>query len=157
MRKLIGVVLAGLLLAGCTTQPARTLYLKTEMQTPVSGPNTVTVQADKYQKSANTRHAVLYAMQPLPGYDYRDELDRKFVAANMFIDYVPGAESNTVEISGDIAYYERLKFNNARLIGDVTRSFPVLKTTLTLTKGKPVIIELPRGIKYSVELTEQLD
>lgn len=153
MKKTFGIAVAGMMLMGCTSQPAKKPYLKTEMQTPVSGPTQVIVQANNYLKEENTRHVILYSLAPLPGRNYRDELDREFVAAKLFINYIPARGANSVEISGSVDYYERQRYNGAVLVGDIAKSFPVPETILTLTPGKPTTMELPRGIKYSVELS----
>ncbi|MDM2753751.1 hypothetical protein OGY72_11870, partial [Citrobacter sp. Cpo221] len=97
----------------------------------------------------------LYPMQPLPGKAYRDDLDRKFAAAKMYINVTPDADSRTVEISGQIDYYDHQRYNNAQLVGDSIKTFNVPKRTVELTYGKPVVIELPRGIQYSLLLTDQ--
>ncbi len=64
----------------------RTQYLRTEMQSPVSGPTTVTVTADSLLKKDNTRNLLLYALRPLPGKVFTSDLDRKFAAATIYID-----------------------------------------------------------------------
>uniref|UniRef100_UPI0028A27624 hypothetical protein n=2 Tax=Enterobacteriaceae TaxID=543 RepID=UPI0028A27624 len=95
-------------------------------------------------------------MQPLPGKAYRDDLDRKFAAAKIYINVTPGANSRTVEISGQIDYYDHQRYNNTQLVGDSIKTFDVPKRTVELTYGKPVVIELPRGVQYSLLLTDQL-
>lgn len=155
MTKLIGIIAAGIVLMGCTSKPTSPLILKTQMQSPVSGPTTNTVEANNYLKKTNTQHVILYPLPPLPDHEFRDDLDRKFAAAKVFITYIPTSSKQSVEISGNVNYYERQQYYNAQLIGDVARSFPIPVTKLELTKGKPTTVKLPRGIKYTIELADR--
>ncbi|EKQ6529108.1 hypothetical protein [Enterobacter hormaechei] len=156
MKKIIGVVTTCVLMMGCSSQPVKKLYLNTQMQSLVSGPTTISLEADRLLPQKNISHLNLYPMQPLPGKAYRDDLDRKFAAAKMYIKVTPDADSRTVEISGQIDYYDHQQYNNAHLVGESIKTFNIPKRTVELTYGKPVVIELPRGIQYSLLLTDQL-
>ncbi|MDQ1980271.1 hypothetical protein [Cronobacter sakazakii] len=93
MNRMTGITVLCLALMGCSsvTSENGTQYLKTEMQSSVSGPTTVTVTADSLLKKANDRHLILYALRPLPGKAFSSELDRKFAAATMYIDLSSGS------------------------------------------------------------------
>lgn len=56
MKRMTGITVLCLALMGCSsvTSENGTQYLKTEMQSSVSGPTTVTVTADSLLKKANT-------------------------------------------------------------------------------------------------------
>lgn len=88
MNRMTGIAVLCLALMGCSSMPSenRTQYLRTEMQSPVSGPTTVTVTADSLLKKDNTRNLLLYALRPLPGKVFTSDLDRKFAAATIYID-----------------------------------------------------------------------
>lgn len=156
MKKIIGVATTCMLMMGCSSQPAKKLYLNTQMQSLVSGPTTISLEADRLLPQKNISHLNLYPMQPLPDKAYGDDLDRKFAAAKMYINVTPDADSRTIEISGQIDYYDQQRYNNAQLVGDSIKTFDVPKRSVELTYGKPVVIELPRGIQYSLLLTDQL-
>ncbi|MDA5483238.1 hypothetical protein PGS49_21735 [Yersinia intermedia] len=156
MSRMTGIAVLCLALMGCSSEPSenRTHYLRTEMQSPVSGPTTVTVTTDSLLKKENTRHLILYALRPLPGKAFSSELDRKFAAATMYMDLSPGKGNRTAEISGEINYYDHERYVNARLVGDSVRTIPVAPQTIPLALNKPVSINLPQGIHYSVMLTD---
>jgi hypothetical protein len=156
LNRMTGIAVLCLVLMGCSSVPSenRTQYLRTEMQSPVSGPTTVTVTADSLLKKENTRHLILYALRPLPGKAFSSELDRKFAATTMYIDLSLGKGNRTAEISGEINYYDHERYVNARLVGDSVRTIPVVPQTFPLTLNKPVSINLPQGIHYSVMLTD---
>ncbi|WP_312721439.1 hypothetical protein, partial [Escherichia sp. AM3] len=77
-------------------------------------------------------------------------------AAKINTNLTPAANSRTFENSGQIDYYDHLRYNNTQLVGDSIKTFDVPKRTVELTYGKPVVIELPRGVQYSLLLTDQL-
>ncbi|WP_024555356.1 hypothetical protein ACP26C_23740 (plasmid) [Franconibacter helveticus 513] len=156
MKRMTGITVLCLALMGCSsvTSENGTQYLKTEMQSSVSGPTTVTVTADSLLKKASTRHLILYALRPLPGKAFSSELDRKFAAATMYIDLSSGKGSRVAEISGEINYYDHERYVNGRLVGDSIKAIPVAPQTVPLTLNKPVSISLPQGIHYSVMLTD---
>lgn len=156
MNRMTGIVVLCLVLMGCSSVPSenRTQYLRTEMQSPVSGPTTVTVTADSLLKKENTRHLILYALRPLPEKVFSSELGRQFAAATMYIHLSPGIGNRTAEISGEINYYDHERYVNARLVGASVRTIPVASQTFPLTLNKPVSINLPQGIHYSVMLTD---
>ncbi|GKV75315.1 hypothetical protein PEC106568_04890 [Pectobacterium carotovorum subsp. carotovorum] len=156
MKRMTEITVLCLALMGCSSVPSenRTQYLRTEMQSTVSGPTTVTMTADSLLKKENTRHLILYALRPLPGKVLTSELDRKFAAATMYIDLSPNKGNRTAEISGEINYYDYERYVNARLIGDSVMTIPVAPQTIPLTLNKPFPINLPQGIHYSVMLTD---
>ncbi|ELI8023022.1 hypothetical protein WFQ12_21655 [Yersinia enterocolitica] len=156
MNRMTGIAVLCLALMGCSYEPSENgmQYLRTEMQSTVSGPTTVTVTTDSLLKKENTRHLILYALRPLPGKEFSSELDRKFAAATMYIDLSPGRGNRTAEISGEINYYDHERYVNSRLVGDSLRTIPVAPQTIPLTLNKPVSINLPQGIHYSVILTD---
>ncbi|VAE62551.1 Uncharacterised protein [Enterobacter hormaechei] len=156
MNRMTGIAVLCLALMGCSSAPSenRTQYLRTEMQSPVSGPTTVTVTADSLLKKENSRHLILYALRPLPGKEFTTELDRKFATATMYIDLYPDKGNRTAEISGEINYYDHERYVNSRLVGDSIRTIPVAPQTIPLTLNIPFSINLPQGIHYSVMLTD---
>lgn len=101
------------------------MYLNTIMKSPVSGPNSASEAASGLAKEPRVRHSILYPLRPMPGQHYRDELDRKFAAATMYIDLIPGKEGATAEISGEVNYYDLERYENARLVGDSVRRFAI--------------------------------
>ncbi|EAP9533251.1 hypothetical protein ET449_18730 [Salmonella enterica] len=153
-----GIAVLCLALMGCSSVPSeyRTQYLRTEMQSPVSEPTTVTVTADSLLKKENSRHLIPYALRTLPGKVLTTELDRKFAAATMYIDLSPNNGNRTAEISGEINYYDHERYVNGRLVGDSVRTIPVAPQTIPLTLNVPFSISLPQGIHYSVMLTDSL-
>ncbi|MZI91580.1 hypothetical protein F6X50_21430 [Dickeya dianthicola] len=157
MKKIIGIAAACLALMGCAQHSVEQtpMYLNTVMKSPVSGPNSVSEAASSLIKQPRIRHFILYPLRPMPGQHYRDDLDRKFAAAAMYIDLIPSKEGVTAEISGEVNYYDLERYVNARLVGDSIRIFPIPEKKVTLTAGKPVDIELPRGIHFSVELSDK--
>lgn len=157
LNKMTGIAVLCLTLMGCSSDPSenRMQYLRTEMQSPVSGPSTVTVNADNLLKKENSRHLILYPLRPLPGKEFTTELDRKFAAATMYIDLSPDKGNRTAEISGEINYYDHEQYVNARLVGDSVRTIPVAPQTITLTLNMPFSINLPQGIHYSIMLTDR--
>lgn len=156
MYRMTGVAVLSLTLMGCSSMPSenRTQYLITEMRSPVSGPTTVTVTAESLLKKDNTRNLLLYALRPLPGKVFTSDLDRKFAAATIYIDFYPHKGNSTAEISGEINYYDHERYVNARLVGDSIRTIPIAPKTIPLTLNKPFSINLPQGIHYSVMLTD---
>lgn len=151
-----GLAVLCLSLMGCSAVPSENSaqYLRTEMQSPVSGATIITVTADSLMKQDNTHNAILYALRPMPGKAFTSELDRNFAAATMYIDLSPGEKSRTAEISGEINYYDHERYVNARLVGDSIRTIPIAPKTIPLTLNKPFSINLPQGIHYSVMLTD---
>ncbi|MEG2569118.1 MAG: hypothetical protein RSA84_23220, partial [Acinetobacter sp.] len=131
-----------------------TQYLITEMQSPVSEPNTIIVTADKLLKKENFRHLISYALRPLSGKVFSTELDRKFAVATMYIDLHPDKGNLTAEISGEINYYDHERYVNGHLVGDSVRIIPIAPQTIPLTLNMPFSINLPQGIHYSVTLTD---
>lgn len=158
MNRMTGISVLCLALMGCSSVPSenRTQYLRTEMQSPVSGPTTVTVTTDSLLKKENSRHLILYALRTLPGKVFTTELDRKFAAATMYIDLSPNKGNRTAEISGEINYYDHERYVNGRLVGDSVRTIPIAPQTIPLTLNVPFSISLPQGIHYSVMLTDSL-
>lgn len=156
MKKITGIFVLCLALLGCSSEPSenRAFYLKTEMQSSVSGQNGVTVAAENFLKKENTRDFVLYSLRPLPGKKFSSELERKFAAVTMYIDLSPGTVSRTAEISGEINYYDYERYENARLVGDSVKTIPIAQQTVSLKLNKPVSIELPQHIHYSIMLTD---
>lgn len=156
MNRMIGISILCLALMGCSSESSenRTQYLRTEMQSPVSGPTTVTETTDSLLKKENTRHLIFYALRPLPGTEFSPELDRKFAAVTMYIDLSPDKGNRTAEITGEINYYDHERYVNDRLVGDSVRKIPVAPRTIPLTLNKPISIDLPQGIHYSVMLTD---
>lgn len=156
MKKFTGIAVLCLSLLGCSSVPSenRTLYLKTEMQSSVSGQNGATVAADNFLKQENTRNFVLYALRPLPGKKFSSELERKFTAVTMYINLSPGTINRTAEISGEVNYYDHERYENARLVGDSVKTIHFAQQTVPLTLNKPVSIELPQHIHYSIMLTD---
>ena len=153
------VVLLSLALAGCTAgqKSSQPLYLATAMQSPVSGETQITVPADSLAPQPNARNVMLYSLRPLPGHAWRDTLDRQFAAPVMSINVLPGQQVRTVEISGDVNYYGTERYVNGALVGDIVKSFPVPAQRIQLTPGKPVVLTLPRGIRFTVKLTTDRD
>jgi hypothetical protein len=151
-----GIAVLSLVLMGCSSAPSEnsTQYLKTEMQSPVSGPTSVTVTADSLLKKVNTRNVILYSLRPLPGKAVTSELDRKFAAATMYIDLSQGKANRTAEIGGEINYFDQELYVNAHLAGNSVRTIQVAPQTIPLTLNKPFSINLPQGIHYSVMLTD---
>jgi len=125
------------------------------MQSSVSGKNGATVAADDFLKKENTRNFILYALRPLPGKKFSTELERKFTAVTMYIDLSSGTVKRTAEISGEINYYDHERYENARLVGDSVKTIPFAQQTVPLTLNKPVLIELPQHIHYSIMLTDR--
>lgn len=156
LNRMTGIAVLCLALMGCSYEPSENgmQYLRTEMQSTVSGPTTVTVTTDSLLKKENTRHLILYVLRPLPGKKFSSELDRKFAAATMYIDLSPGRGNRTAEISGEINYYDHERYVNSRLVRYSLRTIPVAPQTIPLTLNKPVSINLPQGIHYSVILTD---
>lgn len=156
MNRMTGIAVLCLALMGCSSMPSenRTQYLRTEMQSPVSGPTTVTVTADSLLKKDNTRNILLYALRPLPGKVFTSDLDRKFAAATIYIDLYEDKGNSTAEISGEINYYDHEQYVNARLVGGIVRTIPLAPQAIPLTLNKPLSISLPHGIHYSVMLTD---
>jgi len=156
LKKITGIAVLCLALLGCSSVPSenRTLYLKTEMQSSVSGQNGATVTADNFLKKEKTRNFVLYALRPLPGKKFSSELERKFIAVTMYIDLSPGTIKRTAEVSGEINYYDHERYENARLVGDSVKTIPFAHQTVSLTLNKPVSIVLPQHIHYSIMLTD---
>ncbi|WP_037035633.1 hypothetical protein [Rahnella sp. WP5] len=160
MKKGAGIlILAGMVLIGCSSgeMEKKTLYLNTEMQSPVSRIAQITVPADTLIKENGVRHIILYSLRPTPGATFNDDLERKYTAANMYINLSPGKKSRTAQISGEINYYDTERYVNAKLVGDIVKSIPVPEKTINLTLDKPMVIELPRGMHFSVELSESPD
>ncbi|WP_343463625.1 hypothetical protein [Pantoea sp.] len=156
MKKITGIAVLCLALLGCSSEHSenRSLYLKTDMQSSVSGQNGVTAPAENFLKKENSRNFILYALRPLPGKKYSSELERKFTAVTMYIDLSPGTVSRTADISGEINYYDNERYENARLVGDSVKKIPIAKQTISLKLNKPVSIELPHHIHYSIMLTD---
>jgi len=156
LNRMTGIAVLCLALMGCSYEPSENgmQYIRTEMQSTVSGPTTVTVTTDSLLKKENTRHLILYVLRPLPGKEFSSELDRKFAAATMYIDLSPGRGNRTAEISGEINYYDHERYVNSHLVGYSLRTIPVAPQTIPLTLNKPVSINLPQGIYYSVILTD---
>jgi hypothetical protein len=90
----------------------------------------------------------------LPGKVFTSDLDRKFAAATIYIDFYPHKGNSTAEISGEINYYDHEQCVNAHLVGGVVRTIPLAPQTIPLTLNKPLLISLPHGIHYSVMLTD---
>jgi hypothetical protein len=157
MKTFTGITLmAGLLLTGCSSQLThnKTLYLKTEMQSSVSGKAGYTDPVDSLLKESRVRHFRFYSLGPLPGKTYHDELDRTYTAVIMYIDLVKGKAGYTAEISGDINYYDTQRYVNGKLVGDVIKSVPIPLKTVTLGDQKTLSVELPRGIRFTAQLSE---
>lgn len=156
MNRMTGIAVLCLVLMGCSSVPSenKTQYLRTEMQSPVSEPTTVTVTAESLLKKENTRHLMTYALRPLSGKAFASELDRKFAAATMYIDLSPSKGNRTAEISGEINYYHLERYVNGHLVGDSVKTIPVAPQIIPLTLNKPFSINLPQGIHYSVMLTD---
>lgn len=156
MNRMTGIAVLSLALMGCSSMPSenRTQYLRTEMQSLLSRPTTVTVTADSLLKKDNTRNFLLYALRPLPGKVFSSDLDRKFAAATIYIGLYPVKGNSTAEISGEINYYDHEQYLNARLVGDIVRTIPLAPQTIPLTLNKPLSTSLPQDIHYSVMLTD---
>lgn len=75
----------------------------------------------------------------------------------MYINVLPGQQVRTVEISGDVNYYGTERYVNGALVGDVVKSFPMPAQRIQLTPGKPVVLTLARGIRFTVKLTADRD
>lgn len=142
---------------GCSPHSAenKPIYLNTVMKSPVSGPSSASETANSLVKQPRVPKSTPYLLRPMPGQHYRDELDRKFAAATMYIDLIPGKEGATAEISGEVNYYDLERYENSRLVGDSIRRFTIPEQKVALTVGKPVDIELPRGIIFSLELSDK--
>jgi len=156
MKKIAGItVLVSMVLMGCSSSRIedKTLYLNTEMQSPVSAPTQVPVSADSLLKKDRARNIILYSLRPKPGATFRDNWDRKYTAAIMHINLSPGVASRTAEISGEINYYDVERYENEKLVGDVVKSVSIPESSVLLSPDKPVVIQLPRGFRFSVELT----
>ncbi|QZY97620.1 hypothetical protein [Pantoea dispersa] len=147
---------AAVLLTGCATQPqySHPLYLKTEMQSPVSVKAVITDSVLSYIKEDNVRHIRLYSLPPLPGKQFHDTLERKYNATTLYIDLVENNGGYKAEISGVINYYDTQRYVNGKLVGDVIESVPVPPVTVQLNSEKSVNIELPRGIRFTAQITD---
>ena len=156
MNRMTGIAVLCLGLMGCSAEFSedKTQLLRTEMQSSVSGPTTIFVPTDSLLKLENTRNIILYSLIPLPGKAFSSELDKKFAAATIYFDLSPVKGNSTVEISGEINYYDRVRDVNEQLVGESVRTIPVAPQTIRLTLNKPVSINLPQGIHFSVMLTE---
>lgn len=156
MKRITGIAVLCLGLMGCSSVPSenRTQYLRTEMQSPSSAPNTHTVTVDNLLKKEKSRHLILYALRPLSGKTFTTELDRKFAAVTMYIYLSPDKGNRTAEISGEINYYDYERYMNGSLVGDSVRTIPIAPQTIPLTLNMPFSINLPQGIHYSVMLTD---
>lgn len=150
------VIISTLLLTGCSSQfkNNKPLYLKTEMQSPVSGVTKYVNPVDSLLKENSARHFILYTLRPLPGKTYRDDLDKKYTTAIMYIELMKVNTGYVAEISGDINYYDTVHYVDEKLVGDVIKSVSIPLKIVTLKDQKPVSIELPRGIKFFVKLSE---
>lgn len=156
LKALTGLTLvAGLVLAGCSSQSAnyKTLYLKTAMQSPVSGLAGYSDPAADMLRESHIRHVRLYTLKPQAGKTFQDNLERKLTAAKMYIDLVEDKTGYNAEISGEINYYDTQHYVNGVLTGDVIKSVPVPLRKISLSVGKPVSLELPRGIRFSAQLS----
>lgn len=153
------LILASMVLIGCSSSQMekKTQYLNTEMQSPVSGVTQITVPADSLIKKDGVRNIIMYSLRPKPGSTFRDDLERKYTATTMYINLSSGTTSRTAEISGEINYYDIERYENAKLVGDVTKSVPIAVNKVNITADKPTIIELPRGIRFSLQLSEDPD
>lgn len=153
------LILASMVLVGCSSgkMDKRTQYLNTAMQSPVSGVTKITVPADSLIKKDGVRNTILYPLRPKPGYTFHDDLEKKFTATTMYINLSPGTTSRTAEISGEINYYDVERYENSKLVGDVTKSVPIAVRKVNISADKPTLIELPRGIRFSVQLSENPD
>lgn len=149
---------AAVLLTGCATKPQSSapLYLKTEMQSPVSGKAGYTDPVLSYIKEDKIRHIRLYPLLPLPGKQFHDALERKFNATTLYIDLVKNNEGYKAEISGEINYYDSQRYVNGKLVGDVIESVPVPPVAVQLNSEKSVNIELPRGIRFTAQITDDV-
>lgn len=149
---------AAVLLTGCATKPQSSapLYLKTEMQSPVSGKAGYTDPVLSYIKEDNVRHIRLYSLSPLPGKQFHDALERKYNATTLYIDLVENHGGYKAEISGVINYYDTQRYVNGKLIGDVIESVPVPPVAVQLNSEKSVNIELPRGIRFTAQITDDV-
>lgn len=156
MNRMTGIAVLCLALMGCSSMSSenRTQYLRTEIQSSVSGPTTVTVTADSLLKKDNTRNLLLYALRPLPGKVFTSDLDRKFAAATIYINLFADKGNSTAEISGEINYYDNEQYVNTRLVGGIVKTIQLAPQAITLTLNKPLSISLPHGIHYSVMLTD---
>ncbi|MGM3182585.1 hypothetical protein [Dickeya oryzae] len=157
MKIFTGIVLiSGLLLAGCSAQRSseKTLYLKTEMQSSVSNVAENSEQVDSLLKEDRVRHIRMYGLQPLAGKIYHDDFDKKYTAVFMYIDMIKDRNGYTAVISGSIDYYDTQRYVNGKLVGDVIKSVPIPTKNIVFEDRKAVSIELPRGIRFTAQLSE---
>ncbi|QZY97842.1 hypothetical protein [Pantoea dispersa] len=82
--------------------------------------------------------------------------ERKYNATTLYIDLVENHGGYKAEISGVINYYDTQRYVNGKLIGDVIESVPVPPVAVQLNSEKSVNIELPRGIRFTAQITDDV-
>ncbi|ELI8050874.1 TPA: hypothetical protein ACPY94_000341 [Yersinia enterocolitica] len=149
MKKYMTILGLCVFLMGCSSEPVKPKILNTAMYSATSGGMAISEKAKTDDVSIN-----IYPLRPMPGADFKSSLDRKFSTGVMRIALSKGTSICIARVSGEINYYDVERYVNSKLVGDIIHAEVIEEQTVALELGKPVMLELPNGIMFKMEITD---
>ena len=146
---------ASLVLTGCMSRPEYSPkdHLIGIVLSPVADAQEQPWPAGWLVKTPPGQHCIFYPMWPKRGIPLRDELDQKIAVVEVCASLTRVKDTSVAEISGEINYYDGYMNEQSHSIS--AGRFEIPATSVLLTPGKLVNIELPRGMHYSLELSDR--